>query len=230
MEDNVVKSRVDFVADQLIQIIITDELQAGDKLPNEFELAKLLNVGRSTIREAMKKLESQNILVIKQGSGTFISDKRGLVDDPMGLKFFKDKLKLAKDLLDIRMLIEPAIAEMAALNATTEDIEKIRYYSKKVEKDVANKVDHNKNDVLFHTAIANSSNNLVVPNLIPIINKSIKVITDVTYRELAELSVEHHREILEAIANHDPISARDTMVLHIVYNRKHLNKILNDRL
>ena len=225
MEDNVVKSRVDFVADQLIQIIITDKLQAGDKLPNEFELAKLLNVGRGTIREAMKKLESQNILVIKQGSGTFISDKRGLMEDPMGLRFFKDKLKLAKDLLDIRMLIEPAIAEMAALNATKEDIEKIRYYSKKVEKDVLNKIDHHENDVLFHTAIANSTDNLVVPNLIPIINKSIKVITNVTYRELAELTIENHREILSAISDHNPVLAKDAMILHIVYNRKYLHNL-----
>lgn len=225
MEDNVVKSRVDFVADQLIQIIITDELQAGDKLPNEFELAKLLNVGRGTIREAMKKLESQNILVIKQGSGTFISDKKGLMEDPMGLRFFKDKLKLAKDLLDIRMLIEPAIAEMAALNATKEDIEKIRYYSKKVEKDVLNKIDHHENDVLFHTAIANSTDNLVVPNLIPIINKSIKVITNVTYRELAELTIENHREILSAISDHNPVLAKDAMILHIVYNRKYLHNL-----
>lgn len=225
MEDNVVKSRVDFVADQLIEIIITDELQAGDKLPNEFELAKLLNVGRGTIREAMKKLESQNILVIKQGSGTFISDKRGLMEDPMGLRFFKDKFKLAKDLLDIRMLIEPAIAEMAALNATKEDIEKIRYYSKKVEKDVLNKIDHHENDVLFHTAIANSTDNLVVPNLIPIINKSIKVITNVTYRELAELTIENHREILSAISDHNPVLAKDAMILHIVYNRKYLHNL-----
>lgn len=225
MEENIVKSRVDFVADQLIEIIINDELQAGDKLPNEFELAKSLNVGRSTIREAMKKLESQNILVIKQGAGTFVSDKRGLVEDPMGLRFFKDKLKIAKDLFDIRMLVEPAIAEMAALNATNEDIEKMRYYSKKVEKNVANGEDHHKNDVLFHTAIANSTNNLVVPNLIPIINRSIKAITDVAYKELAELSIEHHREILEAISNHDPIAARDAMLLHIIYNKKELNKI-----
>lgn len=225
MEENIVKSRVDFVADQLIEIIINDELQAGDKLPNEFELAKSLNVGRSTIREAMKKLESQNILVIKQGAGTFVSGKRGLVEDPMGLRFFKDKLKIAKDLFDIRMLVEPAIAEMAALNATNEDIEKMRYYSKKVEKNVANGEDHHKNDVLFHTAIANSTNNLVVPNLIPIINRSIKAITDVAYKELAELSIEHHREILEAISNHDPIAARDAMLLHIIYNKKELNKI-----
>lgn len=225
MEENIVKSRVDFVADQLVEIIINDELQAGDKLPNEFELAKSLNVGRSTIREAMKKLESQNILVIKQGAGTFVSDKRGLVEDPMGLRFFKDKLKIAKDLFDIRMLVEPAIAEMAALNATNEDIEKMRYYSKKVEKNVANGEDHHKNDVLFHTAIANSTNNLVVPNLIPIINRSIKAITDVAYKELAELSIEHHREILEAISNHDPIAARDAMLLHIIYNKKELNKI-----
>ena len=223
MENNNIKSRVDFVAKQLIEIIINNELQAGDRLPNEFELAKLLNVGRGTIREAMKKLESQNILVIKQGAGTFISDKKGLMEDPMGFRFFKDKIKLAKDLLDIRAIIEPYIAEMAALNATKDDIDKIKYYADKVENDIMKEYNHNDNDILFHTAIANSSKNIIVSNLIPIINQSITFSIDITNNRFKEMTIEAHRDIYTSIYNHDPISAKDAMILHIAYNRKYIN-------
>lgn len=219
------KSRVNFVCDEIVKIIIDNNLEDGDKLPNEFELSKELNVGRGTIREAMKKLESQNVLVIKQGSGTFVSDKRGVSDDPIGLRFFKDKIKLAKDLLEIRILIEPFIAEMAAIHSDIDDISLIKKYLLKVEDDISRNIDHSHNDALFHKAIAKASKNLVVPKLLPIINQSVKLITNVTYRELTEVTVLHHRELFNAISNHNHIIAKETMIVHINYNRKYINSI-----
>ena len=61
------------VADQLSQLIIDRKLTAEDKLPNEFELAEQLNVGRGTIREAVKLLVARNVLVIRRGKGTYIA-------------------------------------------------------------------------------------------------------------------------------------------------------------
>ena len=111
----------DQAADQIIQLIIDNDGKAGDKMPNEYELAEQLNVSRSTVREAIKALVSRNILEIKRGSGTFISEKCGISDDPLGLMFVKNKLKLATDLLEIRFMIEPKIASLAAANATDEE-------------------------------------------------------------------------------------------------------------
>ena len=64
------KSLPERVADQLMNLIRTQELQAGDKLPNEFELAEQLQVGRGSIREAVKLLVARNSLEIKRGQGT----------------------------------------------------------------------------------------------------------------------------------------------------------------
>ena len=219
------KSRVDFVCEEIIKIIIENNLEDGDKLPNELELSKNLNVGRGTVREAMKKLESQNVLIIKQGSGTFVSDKRGVSDDPIGLRFFKDRIKLAQDLLDIRILIEPFIAERAAIHADINDIALMKKYLLKVEDDISRNVDHSNNDVLFHKAIAKASRNLVIPKLLPIINKSIKLITNAAYRELTEVTIDHHREIFKAISEHNYILAKENMIVHINYIRKYISNI-----
>ena len=103
------KSLVETVSDEITKYIMDNELQVGDKIPNEFELAEKLNVGRSTVREAIKALVSRNVLEVKRGSGTFISSKAGVADDPLGLELIKDRAKLAQDLLEVRFMIEPEI-------------------------------------------------------------------------------------------------------------------------
>ena len=71
------KSRVDLAVDQIIQVILDRDMKAGDKLPNEYDLARELGVGRSTLREAIKRLVARNILTARQGAGTFVSEKNG---------------------------------------------------------------------------------------------------------------------------------------------------------
>ena len=72
---------------------------AGDKLPTEAELVETLGVGRNTVREALRILMSRNIVTIRQGSGTFISDKNGVADDPLGFFMMDDRRQLTEDLL-----------------------------------------------------------------------------------------------------------------------------------
>ena len=95
------------VSEQIANLITDRALHAGDKLPNEFEMAEQLGVGRGTIREAVKILVSRNVVEIKRGRGTFVCHHPGVVDDPFGFAFVKDKKKLAMDLCEIRMIIEP---------------------------------------------------------------------------------------------------------------------------
>lgn len=83
----------ELVAEQIEALITDEELASGDKLPNEFQMAEELNVGRGTIREAVKILVSKNVPEIQRGRGTFVCEKTGMMDDPLGLKFIKDKNK-----------------------------------------------------------------------------------------------------------------------------------------
>ena len=216
----------DQAADQIIQLIIDNDGKAGDKMPNEYELAEQLNVSRSTVREAIKALVSRNILEIKRGSGTFISEKCGISDDPLGLMFVKNKLKLATDLLEIRFMIEPKIASLAAANATDEEIREIEVLCDKVEQLILNNQPHMDVDIEFHGAIARSSKNIVIANLIPIINKSISLCIDVTDRQIAKETIETHKEVLNCIKSRDINGAYDAMYLHLVYNRRNIKKLI----
>ena len=67
------------ISEDIIALILEENLQPGDKLPNETILSERLNAGRSSVREAMKLLASRNIVTIRQGSGTYISSSPGMV-------------------------------------------------------------------------------------------------------------------------------------------------------
>lgn len=103
------------VAQRIKDYILEEKLKSGDKLPTETALAREMGVARSTVREAIKRLESQNILTVRHGAGSFVTDQPGLADDPLGLDFIEDKERLAFDLLEVRNIIEPAIAALAAI-------------------------------------------------------------------------------------------------------------------
>lgn len=222
------KPLVELISEEIINFIINENFNTGDKLPNEYELAAKLGVGRSTVREAIKALISRNVLEIRRGAGTFVSKKLGVADDPLGLTFFKDKHKLALDLIEIRFMIEPRIAALAATHATDEDIEQMAKLCDEVELLINTGENHVAKDVEFHTCIASSSKNLVMPNLIPIINTAIALFIDLTHSVLKKETIETHREILESIQNRLPNRAHDAMLLHLAHNRRNLEKRMED--
>ncbi|MGL4876219.1 MAG: FadR/GntR family transcriptional regulator [Clostridium sp.] len=223
------KSRVEKAADRILEIIESEKLVEGDRLPSEYELAKFVEVGRSTIREAIRALVSQNILHIKRGVGTFITGKKIVADDPLGLSAIANKIKLAKDLLEVRFMIEPKIAGLAAENATEDDIKEIGKLCDLVDKYILEEKEHMEVDIKFHEAIAKSSKNTVVAQLIPIINNSIYVFTDITNYKLKKETMETHREIFNAIKNRNSSGASDAMYLHLVYNRKNIENLINKK-
>ena len=89
------KSLPQKISEDIIALILEENLQPGDKLPNETILSERLNAGRSSVREAMKLLASRNIVTIRQGSGTYIASSPGMVDDPLGFTFIGNKQKLS---------------------------------------------------------------------------------------------------------------------------------------
>ena len=198
-------------------------------MPNETILSERLNAGRSSIREAMKLLASRNIVTVRQGSGTYIATSPGMVEDPLGFTFIGNKQKLITDLLEVRFLLEPSIAAMAATRADEKDIKKITALCDEVEMLLKKHEDHTHKDIELHTAIALSSKNVVVPRLIPVINSSIPLFVETTGGTLHEETIETHREIADAFVSHDSLRAQDAMYLHLVYNRKRiqLSKALN---
>ena len=212
------------IADKIIDLIESKELLPGEKLPSEQELMKELNVGRGTIREAIKSLVSRNIVEIRRGVGTFVAKNTGVVEDPLGFSFINNKKKLVKDSMDVRLLLEPSIARWAARNATDSEILEIIELSKRIEKAILNDEDYSDLDVDFHTKIANSSRNLVVENLIPILNMNIRSLIDVTHAVLREHTILSHKKIANAIKERDEEMAEQLMKEHIEINQNYLDE------
>lgn len=212
------------IADKIIDLIESKELLPGERLPSEQELMKELNVGRGTIREAIKSLVSRNIVEIRRGVGTFVAEKTGVVEDPLGFSFINNKNKLVKDSMDVRLLLEPSIAKWAARNATDSEILEIIELSHKIEIAILNDEDYSDLDVEFHTKIANSSRNLVVENLIPILTTNIRSLIDVTYAVLKEYTILSHKKIANAIKERDEELAEQLMKEHIEINQKYLDE------
>ena len=94
-------------ADAIIRLIQTENYAAGTKLPNEYELSRMLQVSRNTVREAIKLLVSRNILEVRRGAGTFVSNKHGLGDDPLGLSMITDQPRMIHEIMQICYLINP---------------------------------------------------------------------------------------------------------------------------
>lgn len=206
------------VADDIQEMIISQKYLVGERLANEFELAEELKVGRNTIREAIKLLASKNIVEIRRGKGTFVSERPGLIDDPLGLSFLSNQAFLSADLLEVRQIIEPAIAKLAARNRTSENIEEMLASCLAVEEAIALGKNHTEEDMLFHTAIAKGTQNQVIPNLIPIIHSSISAFIEETNNVLKQETITTHREILAAIKSGSEEQAEEAMKEHLRIN------------
>ena len=213
------------LSEDIISLILEENLKPGDRLPNESILSSRLGAGRSSVREAIRLLVSRNIVTVKQGSGTYLATSPGMTEDPLGFTFIENKQKLVHDLLEVRFLLEPSIAAMAAVHADDADIQKITSLCAQTEALLKQGLDHTKKDMEFHTAIAMSSKNVVVPRLIPVINHSIPLFVESTKNRLQMETIETHWDITNAIAAHDPVRAQDAMYLHLVYNRKQIQNL-----
>lgn len=126
--------------------------------------------------------------------------------------------------MDVRLLLEPSIARWAARNATDSEILEIIELSKRIEKAILNDEDYSDLDVEFHTKIANSSRNLVVENLIPILNMNIRSLIDVTHAVLREHTILSHKKIANAIKERDEEMAERLMREHIEINQNYLDE------
>ena len=99
-------SLVEQTANRIVEYFEKNDLNVGDKLPNEYTLAQDLEVGRSTLREAVKMLVSKNILEVRQGSGTYITSLTETIKDPLGFGEIDNHMKLTQDLFEVRFLID----------------------------------------------------------------------------------------------------------------------------
>jgi DNA-binding FadR family transcriptional regulator len=163
-----------------------------------------------------------------RGHGTYVSEKPGIVSDPFGFSFVRDKRKLVFDLMEMRLIIEPQIAEFAAKRATESDIEQLELLAREVEEQIRAGKHHAQKDVELHVMIARSSKNDVVSSIIPILNQSVNLLVEITKENLLQATIDGHREIIAAIKIHDPQMASAAMIHHLQMNKDELERAISN--
>lgn len=229
MQDGFASYKEKLLTEQIEELILDyiakEKIESGKKLPNEFILAGKFGVGRSTLREAVKLLVARGVLEVRHGSGTYVASPIPLDDDPLGLRGIDDKISLAMDLVNVRLILEPEIAALAALNATEEDIYKLIELCNIVEERILRDEPYIKEDIEFHSYVAKCSKNMVMEQLIPIIDTAVLLFVNVTHKILKTETIKTHRAVTKAIQNRDSVGAKTAMLMHIIYNRDKIQEI-----
>lgn len=215
--------------DRLMKYILDRQIEIGEKIPNEFELAEFFKVGRSTVREAVKGLVSRGVLEVRRGDGTYVISTVYMENDVLGFGQIKDRYQLALDLFDVRLMIEPEIVMWACRKATKEEIRHLQTLCEEVEMLYKQGHDHIYKDIEFHSYLAKLSGNMVVERLFPVINTSVVTFANITYRSLMRETLETHRAVVEAVERRDAVGAKCAMNMHLTYNRQVIMQLLEER-
>lgn len=216
------KSLVNITINKLLNMIKDECLKPNDKLPTVEDLAVKFNVGRSTVREALKVLSARNVVISKQGSGTFIADEPGMSRDPLGLEYISDDINIIFDMVTLRLIFEPEMAAMAAQFATRKDIQYIKECCYKVESLIGEGKEYFKEDADFHVAIAKASGNRVIHKITKVIHSSIKKNIFMTDNTLCKDTMIFHKRIIDCIEDGDINGAKYAMIHHLDAQRTFL--------
>jgi len=205
------------VVSQIHDLIRGGKLKASDQLPSERELAETFKVSRTSVREALRALETQGLVVSRTGTGTFVADLpiEALVA-PFATLLIQEKNALM-DIFEMRKLIEPHIASLAADRATKRDIERMKAILRKQRKEVNRGATGVEEDAEFHFSIGRATQNQalekLVSGLMDILSRSREESLQTPGRSQA--SLDSHLKILSAIEKHDKDRSREAMLRHI---------------
>jgi len=206
---------------QIRRAIFEGRLRPGDKLPSERVLMKNFNVSKATLREALRSLEVLGFLEIRKGvsGGAFVTevDMRKARDSFLNFLHFKN-LSL-RDLSEVRLLIEPYLAEKAALAITKEDLGRLEKLIKECEYVLKNDIpiEHRKNEIEFHRIIGSVSGNPILMFILDFVENLLIDAKEVLKpgKDFSNKVLRAHKSIYRALLEGDSEKAKKEMVKHV---------------
>ena len=212
------------IVDQIERRIAAGDLKVGDQLPAERELAEQFVVSRTAVREAIKALREKGLVEIRLGRGTFVaSGTTGVVRHSLGL-LLKNENGFA-NLVEVREILEPEIAALAATRVLDEHINAMAEAVDVMETALDNADVFVEADLDFHLALAEATQNPIIPALMDSIIDLLREQRKRTGSVESGLArgQHHHKKILEAVIQRDSRAARQAMQDHLLQVREDSN-------
>lgn len=206
------------IVSQIEQRIEAGDLKVGDQLPSERELAEQFAVSSTAVREAVKALRQKGLMEIRPGRGTFITNATSdTIRDSIGMLMKFGIAKGSGNLVEVREILEPEIAALAATRITDEYITAMREAVEIMETALDNVDVFVEADLDFHLALAEGTQNPFIPilmdSIIDLLREQRKRI-GLTKGGLQRGQV-HHKKILDSVIRRDPQAARQAMQDHL---------------
>ena len=205
------------IVDRIRTMITEDELGPGARLPAERKLAQSFGVSRNSVREAIKQLEEGGILESRIGAGTYVAakDKETLVRALAG-ELERGKTRI-REIFEIRTMLEPQIAGLAAAKITGPRLQKLRKIVEKQERVVGDSKKFTTLDTRFHTLLVQAAGNDVLEQVMVTLRSILKESRSAPLMTTArqKISIKGHNAIITALENRDEQGAVNAMLDHI---------------
>ncbi len=220
------------IVKQFKALIFNGKLKPGQQLPPERELAKLLQVSRVTLREALNSLQGMGLIEIQQGNRTYVRPiTTRSIYDPL-LSYIKKSPSNILEVYEVRKFLEIGLVKLAAERATNDEIEKLEKILQVMKEDFEQDRLGAKADFDFHTIIAESSKNFVFAHIMntiyDLLQETLRFAWADQYqsKERQRKSLQIHEDIFAAIKRHDCQRAEKKISEHMNFIEKHWRKAL----
>jgi len=198
--------------------IVTGTHKPGTVLPGEIEIAEKFGVSRSVVREALRMLSARGLIESRPKIGTRVKE-RGAWNllDPILLEWMFDAVppsKFVKALFELRLIVEPAAAELAAKKKTARQLATMGHALEEMARHKLDTPEGQLADQQFHAAILEATDNELLVNLSASIGAAVRWTTYFKFRSSKKPSdpIEAHRQLFEAIADGDGPRARTVTI------------------
>jgi len=209
------------ITEQIRKAILEGSLKPGDKLPAEKQLIETFHVSKVTLREAMRSLEVLGFLEIRKGvsGGAFVTeiDMKKARDSFTNFLHFKN-LSLS-NLSEVRLILEPYVAEKAALAITEEGLKRLERLNKECEAILKGEIpiESRKNEIEYHRIIGSVSGNPILMFILDLVENLLIDTKEILQpnKDFSKKVLNAHKRIYRALLERDPEKSRDEMIKHV---------------
>jgi GntR family transcriptional repressor for pyruvate dehydrogenase complex len=211
----------DQALEQIRRYILSGAVQPGQRLPSERDLAEQLGVGRNSVREALRVLETLGLIDIRIGDGTYLAqDTSSNIGRSIGLSLAVHGGTIV-EIISARRMIEVAAVGVAAQEASAEEVQLLEQELERMEAQPADIREYLKADMMFHRLLGRMTHNPIVAHVIDSLITMLEVALKETQGDELKTSMEamaSHRDVYEAIKARNPAAASDAMDRHLHFS------------
>lgn len=215
---------VDDASDKIRQMIFNGQIKPGELLPSRKELAAQFGVGISTIHEAIKSLDAIGLVESRPGKGTWV--RQGALESVIHPSIITNRFGPIEvgTIYEARLMLEVALAELAAQKSTPEDIERMWNAFNAAQAVIDDNEEFARLDWDFHLAIAKAGHNVLIETFYQLSRELLLdfVIDVIKLPSVKEEASGYHKIEAEAIARHDVEAARKAAHEHMLYLKERM--------